>query len=518
MPDYKTPLWTPSETPPARAPLPNDLTVDVAVVGAGITGVTAAYLLKRAGLRVAVLESRRLGSGETKRSTAHLTGVLDLRFRKLRSRFGRDGARLAIEGHAAAIDHIESMTRDQGIACEFSRVSAYLVAETPGEVDELDDEAAVARELGLSPALVESVPVPLRVRRALELQRQAQFNPRLYLDALAAQVDGDGSAIFETTHVMDIEDGQPCRVVTDKGVVKAGAVIEASGVPVSSQVLMHLKLAAYRTYAVAARLQAPAPSGLVWDMKDPYHYVRGQVVNGVPYLIIGGEDHKVGENDDTTEPYARLEAYAAERLGVTVAPTDYRWSGQIIEPADGLPYVGRSPASQHLYVASGYSGNGITGGTWAAMVLADQVRGIDNRWSKLLDAARVKPLASAGAIVSENVDFPKHLVADHVVPLGHRGQLEQLARGEGAVLSIQGVKLAVYRNGEGELSAVSPVCTHLGCFVHWNTAEKSWDCPCHGSRFDAHGRVLNGPALDPLQRREIPVDEGPSGPQGGSRS
>ena len=448
MPDYKTSLWAATSPPPARPPLQQDLSVDVAVVGAGITGITAAYVLKRAGLRVAVLESRRVGSGETKRTTAHLTEVLDLRFRRLHSRFGRDGARLAVEGHRAAIDQLESLARALNIDCGFVRVGGYLVAETRAEIDELEQEVAAARELGLPATLVESTPLPLRVARALLLERQAQFHPRVYLDALAAHVDGDGSQIFETTHVQSIEDGEdgpagkPCRVVTERGVVTARAVIVASGVPVSNQVLIHLKLAAYRTYAIAARQAAPVPAGLVWDMKDPYHYVRGQVVDGVPYLIIGGEDHKVGENPDTTEPFERLEAYAAERLGVAVAPTDFRWAGQIIEPGDGLPYVGRNALSRHVFVATGYAGNGITGGTWAAMVLADQVRGIQNRFSQLLDPTRIKPLAAGPTVARENVDYPKHLIADWLLPLGHRRQLERIPAGEGAVLSLRGVKLA----------------------------------------------------------------------------
>ena len=509
MPDYKTSLWAATSPPPPRPPLQQDTTVDVAVVGAGITGITAAYLLKQAGLRVAVLESRRVGSGETKRTTAHLTEVLDLRFRRLRTRFGRDGARLALEGHRAAIDQIESLTGTLQIDCGFARVGGYLVAETKGEVDELEEEVAAARDLGLSAALVETTPLPLRVARALMVDRQAQFHPRVYLDALAERVDGGGSQIYETTHVQSIEDGAPCRVVTERGVVTAKAVIVASGVPVSNQVFIHLKLAAYRTYAVAVKQAAPVSPGLVWDMKDPYHYVRGQVVDGVPYLIIGGEDHKVGESDDTTVPFERLEAYARERLGVEVAPTDLRWAGQIIEPADGLPYVGRNSLSKHLFVATGYAGNGITGGTWAAMVLADQVRGIENRWSALLDATRLKPLAAGPAVASENVDYPKHLIADRLLPLGHRGQLEQIPAGEGAVLSVHGTKLAVYRNAEGVLSGLSPVCPHMGCFVHWNNAEKSWDCPCHGSRFDTQGRVLNGPAVSPLEHRDVPAEEGP---------
>src|SRR4051812_19036715 len=223
MPDYKTPLWAANSPPPARPPLQQDITVDVAVVGAGITGITAAYLLKQTGLRVAVLESRRVGSGETKRSSAHLTEVLDLRFRRLRSRFGRDGARLAVEGHRAAIDRIESLAGALKIDCGFARVGGYLVAETRREVEELEDEVAAARDLGLPASLVETVPLPLRVGRALLLERQAQFHPLMYLDALADRVDGGGSQIFETTQVEAIEDGSdetPCRVVTERGVVK----------------------------------------------------------------------------------------------------------------------------------------------------------------------------------------------------------------------------------------------------------------------------------------------------------
>ena len=508
MPDYKTALWADPEPSPGRPPLAGDVQVDVAIVGAGITGITAADLLTQAGLQVVVVESRRVGSGETKRTTAHLTEVLDLRFKRLRSRFGTDGAKLALEGHRAAIEHIAATVRATGVAagvdCELTRVSGYLVAETEKEAAELQDEVDAARELGLWPTLLASTPLPLRVAGALRLDQQAQVNPRSYLDAVAAKVERQGGTIYEKTHVHGIEDGERCRVVTDHGTITARLVIEASGVPISNLVALQLKLAAYRSYAIAVKQTAPVAAGLVWDMKDPYHYIRGHVLAGTPYLIVGGEDHKVGEGDDTTQPFARLEAYIADRLGQTVAPTDPRWAGQIIEPADGLPYVGRSSSQHHVFVASGFAGNGITGGTWAAMVLADQVRGIDNKWTKLLDATRTNPLAAAGAVISENVDFPRHLVTDRLLPLGGKDSLEHIASGEGAVVSVAGTKLAVYRNAEGQLSAVSPVCTHLGCFVHWNGAEKSWDCPCHGSRFDAHGRVLNGPASAPLEQKAIP--------------
>jgi Rieske Fe-S protein len=243
--------------------------------------------------------------------------------------------------------------------------------------------------------------------------------------------------------------------------------------------------------------------------------VRTLVNGGVPYLIVGGEDHKVGESDDTTEPFARLEEFYARRFGEKVAPTDHRWSGQIIEPADGLPYVGAFSRSHHIHIATGYAGNGMTQGTLAAMVLADQIQGIVNPWGRLMDARRFKPLASAKAMLTENVDFPKHLVADRL-PLRSSDDLGHIAPGEGAVVNLRGQKLAVYRNGQGDLSALSPVCTHLGCHVHWNTTQKSWDCPCHGSRFDPQGLVLNGPAIAALESRPIPADsdseEQPVGP------
>jgi Rieske Fe-S protein len=242
-------------------------------------------------------------------------------------------------------------------------------------------------------------------------------------------------------------------------------------------------------------------------MKAPYHYVRGQVVDGVSYLIVGGEDHKVGAEPDAEGAFERLDAYLRARFGRTSAGTDLRWSGQIIEPADGLPYVGRSALASHVFVATGYGGNGMTSGTLAAMILADQIRGIDNAWSELLDATRVKPLASARAFVSENADFPKRFVGDRLrlASPARRDDLDRIPPGEGAVVSVAGEKLAVYRNNEGDLGALSPVCTHLGCYVHWNTAEKSWDCPCHGSRFDTTGHVLNGPATAPLESKPIPA-------------
>lgn len=508
MPNYKTTLWSESAQPvvfPALDETTEALSVDVAIVGGGITGVTAALLLKRAGLRVAVLESRRVGSGETNKTTAHLTEVLDLRFRDLISKFGVQRAQLAVRGQQTAIASIRSFVDELGIECDLQARSGYLFAETDEEAHELEEEEAAARKLGLAPTLVGETPLPFAVKRALRFEGQAQFHPRAYLEALVAAIPGGGSHVFEMTHVQDVEDGEPCRVVTDRGLVTAREVIVASGVPVTNRYLVHPKLAAYRTYAVAMANPPAVPAGLFWDLKDPYHYVRSQTVGGVPYLIVGGEDHKVGEDDDTTAAFRRLEAYVQSRFGQAPAATDFRWSGQIIEPADGLPYVGRNALSKHVFIATGFSGNGMTGGTLAALVLADQIRNVENPWTQLLDATRIKPLASAAAVVSENLTFPKTLIRDHLG--SHPARLSEIAAGQGAVVAVEGRKLAVYRDGQGTLTALSPVCPHLGCHVRWNTAETTWDCPCHGSRFAPTGAVLNGPATQPLEKKSLLTEE-----------
>jgi glycine/D-amino acid oxidase-like deaminating enzyme/nitrite reductase/ring-hydroxylating ferredoxin subunit len=509
MPNYTNSVWSEATPAPPYAPLAGNISVDVAVVGGGITGITAALLLARAGRRVAVIEARRIGKGETGKTTAHLTEALDVPYHSLVSRFGLDGARLAAAGQRAAIERIASLADEYAIACDFNRVPGYAFAETHAERAALEREGAAARRLGVIATLVDRAPLPFPIAGALRFDNQAMMHPRLYLQGLERAFVTMGGMVFEDTQVVAIDEGEPCRVISDRGVVTARDVLVAAHVPIVNRFLLHAKLAAYRSYVVGIDVggDAGVGDGLYWDLAEPYHYIRPQTIGGRRYLLIGGEDHKVGETDDTAAPFERLEAYVRVRFGRDVAATDYRWSGQIVVSADGLPYVGRNSLSRHVYVATGYAGNGITQGTLAATVIADEIGGVDNPFSKLLDATRIKPLAMAGAVLSENIDYPKHMLTDRLPGFGADDGAAALAAippGEGRVLTLAGERLAVYRNGNGQLGALSPTCTHLGCLVHWNTTEKSWDCPCHGSRFDPHGRVLNGPAVNALQAKAIP--------------
>jgi glycine/D-amino acid oxidase-like deaminating enzyme/nitrite reductase/ring-hydroxylating ferredoxin subunit len=500
-------LWTQSAELPEFSALDRNIEADVVIAGGGIAGLTAGAILQRAGKSVIVLEARRIGRGETGLTTAHLTEVLDTRYHALESKFGRQGARLAAESSRAAIDRIEAFVAASGTSCGFERVPAYLFAETDKQRNDLEKELESMQRAGASVAWVDSVPLPMRVRGAIRVDRQGQFHPLEYLRALAVAFTTAGGRIFEDTALLEVDDGEPCRVSASGGQITAKDVLVLTNVPVSNRFALHTKVAAYRSYALAARLEEPFPLGLFWDMQDPYHYIRKHTTVAGTFLIVGGEDHKTGQNAESLASFDRLRKYTATHFGV--AEIAYRWSGQVIEPVDGLPFIGKNSGSEHVYVATGFSGNGMTFGTLAGMILSDAVLGIENPSARLYDATRVKPLAQAREYVAENVDFPAHLARDRLAR-GEAESAERIAPGEGRLIRSHGKMLAVYRDDGGALHARSAVCTHLGCHVQWNKAEKSWDCPCHGSRFGVDGAVLNGPATKPLE--EATVETAPSRP------
>jgi glycine/D-amino acid oxidase-like deaminating enzyme/nitrite reductase/ring-hydroxylating ferredoxin subunit len=488
-------LWMVTSPPNVRPPLVDDLRADVCVIGAGIAGITTAYLLAREGRQVMVLEDGAVGGGETGRTTAHLSSALDDGYRVLERLHGPEGARIAAASHGAAIDRIESIVRDEAIDCDFERLDGYLFAP-PGEPpDLLDAELEAARRAGvLGVERVRRAPLAsFETGPCLRFPRQGQFHPLRYLSALAGALERMGGRIFGKTNVTGVEPGPPAQVATKAGrTVTADFVVCATNTPVIDWLVIHSKQAAYRTFAIGARVPPGSiAQALYWDTADPYHYVRLQG----DILIVGGEDHKTGQADDGADRFGRLEAWARERF--PVGSVEFRWSGQVVEPVDGLGYIGRNPGDNgHVFVATGDSGHGMTHGTIAGELISDLILGRANDWERLYDPGR-KSLRSSAEYVRENVNVAKQYI-DYVTPGEVRSEAE-IRPGEGAIVRHGFKKLAVYRDEAGALHRASAVCPHLGCIVHWNSVERSWDCPCHGSRFGVDGAVLNGPALGGLE-------------------
>ncbi len=490
-------LWMVTNPPPTPPPLQQDLRTEVCVIGAGIAGISTAYHLARAGKRVIVLEDGAIGGGETGRTTAHLSNALDDRYHHLERLHGEDGARLAAGSHTAAIDRIDSIVREERIDCGFERLDGYLFVP-PGESDEiLHTELDAARRAGVA-----GVEIVKRVSDlssdlgpGLRFPRQAQFHPLAYLSALVAALERTGSKVYGKTHVNGVEAGPPARITTDSGrTVTADFVVCATNTPVIDWLVIHSKQAAYRTFAIGARIEGSIPPALYWDTADPYHYVRQS--NGV--LIVGGEDHKTGQADDGDERLARLESWTRERF--PVGAVEYRWSGQVMEPVDGLGYIGRNPGDKgHVFVATGDSGHGMTHSTIAGMLITDLILGRPNEWERLYDPSR-KSLKAGAEYAKENLNVAAQYT-DYVTPSEVSSE-DEIRPGHGAIMRHGLKKVAVYRDERGTLHRGSAVCPHLGCIVQWNSLEGSWDCPCHGSRFGTDGAVLNGPALGGLKMEQ----------------
>ena len=494
-----TSVWMATASMPPEPSLGSDIRADVCIVGAGIAGLTTAYLLAKEGKRVIVVDDGPTAGGETCRTTAHLVSALDDRFYHLERLHGAEGARLAAQSHAAAIDHIERIVNAEKIDCGFVRLDGYLFVPPGDDVAQLDDELQAAHRAGLTDvSRVDRAPVAsFDSGPALRFPRQGQFHILQYLQGVANAAKRDGVRIFNGTHVNRIEGGKEARVETDRGVISAGAIVVATNSPVNDLVAIHTKQAAYRTFVVGARVKrGSVPQILLWDTPDPYHYVRIHSGDSHDVLIVGGEDHKTGQADDAEERFRRLQSWTEERFPQTEG-FEFQWSGQVMEPVDGLALIGRNPLdSDNVYIATGDSGNGMTHGTIAGVLLTDLIVGRDNPWARLYDPTR-KTLGALKEFVKENVNVAAQY-ADLVTP-GEIDDVSAIGPGEGAILRRGAKKVAVYRDERGALHERSAFCTHLGCVVRWNSMEQTWDCPCHGSRFQTDGHVVNGPAIRPLE-------------------
>jgi glycine/D-amino acid oxidase-like deaminating enzyme/nitrite reductase/ring-hydroxylating ferredoxin subunit len=491
-------LWWKTVEMPGYPALDGDARVDVAIVGGGITGLTAARLLVAEGKRVAVLEQGRIGGGTTGGTTAHVTQVPDLRFKDLRSKWGKDDLRTVVESSRAALERIASLVAEDAIDCDFARIPAYLYTEHPDELSRLEEEAQVAREAGMAASLVREVPLPFPVAAAVRYEDQARFHPLSYLASLARTVHRNGGRVHEDTRVLEVEAGEPCRVRTARGTVTADSVLFATHTPAGFS-LLHTELEPLRSYVLALKLHhGEPPEGLFFDTADPYNYTRRQG----DLVVVGGKDHKTGEDHKPEESYEALEEYARQRWDVESIP--YRWSAQFYDPPDGLPLIGRALTSKRVFVATGYSGVGMVFGTLGGMLLADFALERENPWAEVYKPSRIKPLAAGPHVAKLNLEVAATFVKDRVkLPKIH--DLSEVPAGEGRVVELDGEKLAVYREESGAVHAVSPVCTHAGCLVHWNGAEKTWDCPCHGGRYTPDGEVLEGPPVKGLAPVDVPA-------------
>jgi len=474
---------------------------DVCVVGAGIAGLSTAYRLTRAGRRVLVLDDGKIGGGMTSCTTAHLSSVIDDRFTEMERLHGQEGSRLAHVSHATAVDFIEETVRRESIDCGFTRLPGYLFL-APGQKEKtLDREEEAARRAGCQVTRLPRAPwTSYDTGPCLRFENQAQFEPMRYLRGLARAVTDGGGHVVGNVHVKTIE-GEAKRVLTAANqAVRADSVVVATNSPINDRLVIHTKQAPYMTYVVGLSVPRGAvPPGLYWDMQDPYHYVRWA---NEDTLIVGGEDHKTGQAHDHEERFARLEAWTRERIP-QAGPVTNRWSGQVMETVDGLAFIGRNPDdAANVYIATGDSGMGITHGTIAGLLLSDLIMGRDNPWAALYNPAR-KRLGSLGEFLSENLNVARQY-GSWLTP-GEVETAADIAPGSGAIVRDGLVKLAVYKDEEGELHACSAVCPHLSAIVTWNAAEKTWDCPAHGSRFDCKGKVINGPANTALRPVQPPV-------------
>ena len=483
--------------------LNRDVTVDALVIGAGITGVTTAYLLKNARLSVALIERDRIAMIDTGHTTAHLTYVTDARLRKLVENFGNDHAQAVWVAGAAAIDTIETIVEEEKLDCGFSRVPGYLHAPMEGgsknESDSLQQEAELAGTLGFDATYLDAIPhfnLP-----GVRFANQAKFHPRKYLAGLVETIPGEGSDVFEQSEAGEF-DAEKRRVKVNGHWIAFERVIIATNNPlvglasVPEATLFQTKLSLYSSYVLGANIPCDSlPSALFWDTLDPYSYLRVDRRSDSDYAIFGGADHKTGQVADPVNCFAslvpKLKKIAPE------ARIEHRWSGQVIETYDGLPFIGQNAEGQ--FIATGFCGNGITFGTISAVMARDWAVGVKNPWKDLFDIGRKKIKGAAWNYLIENKDYPYYLVKDRLAR-AEADSVRELEPNSGMIIKSSKGKIAAYRDSKHKVHKVSAVCTHMGCIVRWNSAESTWDCPCHGSRFKPTGGVIAGPAEESLPR------------------
>ncbi|MBC7874148.1 MAG: FAD-dependent oxidoreductase [Ferruginibacter sp.] len=495
-----TSLWQ-SKMPDYKTQSTNTLTnkyFDVVIVGGGITGITTGLLLQKAGRSVLIAEAHSIGFGTTGGTTAHLNSFMEVPFTQLIKNFGEENARLAAKAARHALELIKRHVEEYAIDCGYKEVPAYIYAQDEKQVQELDDIFEGFEKIGVAVSLSNTIPVKVPFVKAIEIPGQGQFHPTRYIYALAKAFEKLGGVLAENCRVTGVEENEILEISTSQGTVKAKNLVYATHIPPGVN-LLHFRCAPYRSYVIAAKLknENDYPEGLAYDLYDPYHYFRTQEVDGQRYLVAGGEDHKTAHEENTEACFTRLEAYV--RKFYDIDSVAFRWSSQYYNPVDGLAYIGHLPGHpQNMYVATGYGGIGMTNSHIAAMTLTEMIVSGKSEYEHLFNPNRLKPVAGFSNFVKEAADVVSHLIGG-IFTKEKIDSLVELAPGEAKVVKYEGHTLALYKDEGGQLHAVNSACTHIKCTVGWNTAEKSWDCPCHGSRFSYDGTVLTAPARKDLE-------------------
>ena len=492
--------WEQSENLPDKPALDNSIETEVCVIGGGISGLTTAYLLSKTGRRVIVIDDGAIGGGETCRTTAHLANALDDRIYRVEEWHGEEKAHLAVAAHARAIDEIERIVEAEKIDCDFLRVDGYLIEAEDGE-DNLNKELEAAHRAGLSDVeFVERAPVKdFDTGSCLRFPRQGQFHILEYISGLAKAIEQNGGRIFSGTRAVEWNGKESPEVKTASGqTIRTQSIVLATNYPIMSK--MFAKLPAYRTYVVGMRVPRDSvEKALFWDTADPYRYARIQPESDYDVLIVGGEDHRTGQAEDFDARFGRLVQWTQKRFPMAQEVL-YKWSGQFLETHDGLAFIGRfSESEPNVYLITGDSGMGMTHGTIGGMLVSDLILGRDNSWTEVFDPSRILTQSITEAvpeIVSSTVPYVDWLTGGDV------SLADEIKNGQGAIISHGTTKIAAYRDEAGKLYQRSAVCAHLGCIVRFNSLEKTWDCPCHGSRYGIDGHAINTPAFTELAELE----------------
>lgn len=481
----------------ATSSLTGAVSADVCIIGAGIAGLTTAYLLSRAGRSVVVIDDGPIGGGETARTTAHLSWAIDDRIYRIAKWHGEEKAKLAVLSHRQAIEQIGSIVDAENIDCDFSRLDGYLFEAEEGD-DDLDEELDAARNLGFEIELIEKPSLKgADIGRAIRFPNQGQFHILKYLSGLASAIERNGGRLFSNTRATEWTGEDAPQVKTlDGPAINARSIVLATNYPLMSK--MFAKLPAYRTYAIGARVaKGSFEKALLWDTGDPYHYVRIQEESDHDVLIVGGEDHRTGQENDGEQRFENLWNWTRKKFPVAEELL-HKWSGQCLETHDGLAFIGRhSDSEPNVYLITGDSGMGMTHGTIGGMLVSDLILGRENPWAEVYEPSRLATQSITEAvpeIISSTVPYTDWVTG------GDISSVDELKNGEGGILRDGVSKIAVYRDDNGTLHKRSAVCTHMGCIVRWNDGEHTWDCPCHGSRFTPDGAVISGPAESPLEK------------------